>query len=179
MPCRKPVLNLTNLTPTNAIVYWSEVPTAVEYEYYLGNLASPPPFGTPVKAHSFQAPYLSSATQYNVFVRCKCDFYKMKTTSDWAQLEFMTPFPLSIGNAAKDNAVAVYPNPVHDVLNITVSGRYEGSNISITDVTGRVVKTIAVTAQSMAVDMKGMAAGTYFLKYNNNNNQDIIKLVKE
>ncbi len=179
MPCRKPVLNLTNLTPTNAIVYWSEVPTAVEYEYYLGNLASPPPFGTPVKAHSFQAPYLSSATQYNVFVRCKCDFYNMKTTSDWAQLEFMTPFPLSIGNAAKDNAVAVYPNPVHDVLNITVSGRYEGSNISITDVTGRVVKTIAVTAQNMAVDMKGMAAGTYFLKYNNNNNQDIIKLVKE
>ena len=67
--------------------------------------------------------------------------------------------------AATDNSVKVYPNPFTEILNIAEVR--EVASVSITDMAGRVVKTIAKpTAQLSLGDLK---SGMYLvtLKYKN------------
>jgi hypothetical protein len=61
-----------------------------------------------------------------------------------------------------------YPNPANDVLNVHVTAAHPAMTIHIIDLTGKVLITKKVTANSLnkpyAFNLKGLAAGTYILE---------------
>lgn len=167
VPCRAPQLSMNMLVSNNAIVTWSPVNTAYQYEYFVGTSATEPTLGTPHKFTSLQLPYLVPKSTYDLFVRCNCSDNGIKTNSKWALLEFATPPPTAI-NSIYMNAVnlSVYPNPAHDVLYVELSGKYSSkASIYITDVAGRVIQTVDVSADKFSVDVSRLAKGLYFLKF--------------
>lgn len=76
--------------------------------------------------------------------------------------------------------VAVYPNPVSDVLTVKVSGgNLEGATIEVRDVTGRLLKQIKVKNVQTQISMAGLAQGVYILKYQENNQERVFKVNKQ
>jgi hypothetical protein len=76
--------------------------------------------------------------------------------------------------------VEAYPNPVSDVLTVTVYG-VTGNNptVSISDVTGKVVKVVSVLNNGATINMGGFASGMYLVKYSDNNHTQTIKVNKK
>jgi len=86
--------------------------------------------------------------------------------------------------SATDNSnglsIIATPNPVANNLKVSIVGnRAENGVIQIADITGKVVKSIAVNATDVFVDMVDMATGVYFVRYNDNLQSQVIKVVKQ
>jgi len=76
--------------------------------------------------------------------------------------------------------VKVYPNPVNDVLNISVLGEVNAdASLQITDANGKVVMTKAIINNPQAIDISKLAKGVYLIKVNNNGKEITSKFVKE
>jgi hypothetical protein len=75
--------------------------------------------------------------------------------------------------------VTAHPNPVTDKLQVSTSGS-QGANpsISVIDVTGKVITTIAVTGTTTEINMSGMAKGIYSIRYIDDSHAQTIKVVK-
>lgn len=70
------------------------------------------------------------------------------------------------------------PNPVKSILSIRTNGN--NGNIIISDITGKIIKTVKVNSSELKMDMSNFSAGTYFLKYMDNaGHQQVLKVVKE
>lgn len=87
-----------------------------------------------------------------------------------------------INNASMDNTIAVYPNPANGQVNVRFDAAISnGSIISITDVTGRIVSssTIQNVAQGQIVSLntENINAGTYFITVKTENKNVVQKLV--
>lgn len=80
----------------------------------------------------------------------------------------------TIAELPKINQYFVYPNPVGDVLNYGYTGNENViSDISITDVTGRVVgmqhKMVNAGKQTYTINTAGLLPGFYMIRFTNNN----------
>lgn len=76
--------------------------------------------------------------------------------------------------------VEAYPNPVTDVLTVNIYGSTEkNAMITMTDVTGKMVKTVTVINNHASINMSGMISGIYFIKYTDNNHTQTIKVNKQ
>lgn len=76
--------------------------------------------------------------------------------------------------------VQAYPNPVSDVLTVEVYGTDAATGtLTISDVTGKVVKVINMEDGVATVDMKGMAQGMYLVRYADDNHTQVIKVNKQ
>jgi hypothetical protein len=74
-------------------------------------------------------------------------------------------------------AVLATPNPVHDVLQVTVQERV---NILISDMNGRILRKLTLGAGYHPVDVQSLQKGVYQLSvYRNNELVDVQKLVKQ
>ena len=74
--------------------------------------------------------------------------------------------PNSVGNIIVGANVAVFPNPVHDVINIKGLNSIEGSKqVTVISVTGSVVYSGTIEQQdNIAIPAQNMAAGVYMLR---------------
>ena len=86
-------------------------------------------------------------------------------------------WPLTIEEAMNSNAqIFVYPNPAYDILSVpSLYGTVK--NISIYDVTGRLVKFIVESNGS--IDIPELAPGTYIIKAKSNLGQHAGKFIKQ
>jgi hypothetical protein len=77
-------------------------------------------------------------------------------------------------------SVEAFPNPVSGVLSVRVFGS-TGSNavVIITDVTGKVIKTVTVTDDKAEISMAGLAQSVYFVKYSDSKQSQTIKVNKQ
>lgn len=181
VPCRKPGLSISYLSSDNSITVWKSVPTAYNYEYYLGSLSSLPPNGTPILVTYVQTPYLVPRTGYTISVRCNCSFYGVNTTSDWSSLDFTTLSPTEVGGFILPKAeVELFPNPVKETLFIKTTGlNGKTANAQLTDMGGRVLKTVTIDNNITIVNMEAMPAGVYLIKYQDADQSKILKFTKE
>jgi hypothetical protein len=181
VPCRRPQLAVTYLSSNNSITSWKPVPTAYNYEYYLGALSTLPPNGTPIVMTSIQTPYLVPNTGYTMSVRCNCEFYGIKTSSEWASVDFTTPSPTEIGGFILPKAqVELFPNPVKETLFIKTTGlNGKTADAQLTDMSGRVLKTFVIDNSITNVNIEAMPAGVYFIKYHDSEQSVILKFSKE
>jgi hypothetical protein len=76
--------------------------------------------------------------------------------------------------------VEAYPNPVSEILTVKVYG-VTGTNatITVTDVTGKIVKVVAVESSETKLSMSNLAAGSYLIKYSDNDHSQVIKVNKQ
>ncbi len=178
-PCRKPELQLSYLSPNNAVIYWSPVKTVVNYEYFFGK--DMPTLGTPIKSPSIQTPYIQPNKSYTVYVKCNCSDNGIKTSSGWASIDYTTPPPLSINNNSyQKTSIETYPNPVKNSLVIKLNGNAKGkATATITDVKGAVVRNISIDNATTNVDVAGLASGVYILQYSDAENNMTTKFTKE
>lgn len=84
-----------------------------------------------------------------------------------------------INNSSVAN-IAVYPNPVKDILNIDFGGRMTNScQILIANATGRIIFASKQTSDIMPIAVDDWTQGIYFIKITSNSESRIIKIVKE
>lgn len=87
---------------------------------------------------------------------------------------------LSIQENNSIDGVAVYPNPVNNVLKINLqqpSGKY---SVAVFDVLGRQVMTSSFNeSHTLELDVNNLAKGQYILKLTNKDNSYVTKFVKE
>ena len=82
-------------------------------------------------------------------------------------------------NSLVENKLAVYPNPSKELMNVT----YDGStlnNIQMTDLNGRVVKTLTVpNASNVQVNVSDLTPGVYMMKVVSDKGTSTKKVIKE
>jgi trimeric autotransporter adhesin len=86
-------------------------------------------------------------------------YYRLKQVDLDGTSSYSSLVPVNFLNSGD---VTMYPNPVEDLLNINVGGSAEGMTAVITDMTGRLISTRKLGADSK-LDMTGLQAGTYLV----------------
>ncbi|MBS1587263.1 MAG: T9SS type A sorting domain-containing protein [Bacteroidetes bacterium] len=107
------------------------------------------------------------------------NYYRLKVTGADRSVSYSNVVTATVttGNAF---TVRAYPNPVNDVLTVTLSGeRAANSNIIVTDMIGRTVATLNCDSDKMTIDMSGLAHGTYIVKYTDDAHSEIVKVNKQ
>jgi hypothetical protein len=81
---------------------------------------------------------------------------------------------------ASNFVVEAFPNPTKDQVNIKVNGQ-QGANaqITLTDVSGRIIKHESFAGNAATVDMQGIANGVYLLRYTDDSHNQTIKINKQ
>jgi len=75
--------------------------------------------------------------------------------------------------------VHLAPNPVQKTLKVTVSGATDtNGSVQVTDIVGKVVMTVMLHSDTATVDMSNLANGTYIIRYHDNLNTVVSKVVK-
>jgi hypothetical protein len=74
---------------------------------------------------------------------------------------------------------SVYPNPTSNVLNIENSANATMETIELTDLNGRVVKSLRVDATTAEVNISDLAAGVYMMNVNTDQGIAVKKVVKQ
>lgn len=81
--------------------------------------------------------------------------------------------------SVQNKNISIYPNPVKDVLKIDGLNAKEQNTISIIDVQGKIVLKTTTQNSSLSLNVKQLAAGSYFVKIEANNHTTTVKFVKE
>ncbi len=171
-------LTANNVTDNSATIVWTAVSGSNGYEYVLDELpADPTGPGTFTTFNTYVASSLMPATTYYFHLRTSC----FSQSSPWTSVSFTTlDIPTGVANVNGDNTlVNVYPNPVNNAAIVEISNAGENAQVQLTDISGRVLQTIAVKDGKAEVNMDGLAAGMYLVKYTDNAHSQLIKIVKQ
>lgn len=84
--------------------------------------------------------------------------------------------PLSFGEGL---GVRIFPNPAGDFVNVVIDKTMLGSELKITDVTGRVVSAVQLSFTNNPVSIAGFARGVYFITVKNTVREWNQKLIVE
>lgn len=85
---------------------------------------------------------------------------------------------VNIENENNENGINIYPNPSNGKFNIVLSKSVNNANISISDMTGKVILVKDMTSSyKQIVDLSSYSKGIYFIKFNINNKTLISKLI--
>jgi hypothetical protein len=78
----------------------------------------------------------------------------------------------------QSNAIKVYPNPTDGMVSIS-SGQSTIRSVSVYSNTGQVLNTYQFNAKEVSVNMKHLAAGTYFIKTITDSGTTTEKVIKK
>ena len=73
--------------------------------------------------------------------------------------------------------VKLYPNPVNDVLNISLDKEITG--VSIYNLLGQEVLSKSINSNETSIDVADLTTGTYLIKATSNNEVKTLKIVKQ
>ncbi|NPD46331.1 T9SS type A sorting domain-containing protein, partial [Lentimicrobium sp. S6] len=77
------------------------------------------------------------------------------------------------------SGMQIYPNPVHNQLNIDRANDAENLNYIILDATGNRVEQGVLTSSEKSIDLSELARGVYILQISDDMNQASIKIIKQ
>jgi hypothetical protein len=106
-------------------------------------------------------------------------YYRLKLVHTSGTTSYSKVVSATVRGAAVFSLEA-YPNPASDILTVKATGS-TGTNatIMITDLTGKVLKTLIVTDNKTQINIAGLAEGVYFVKYSDSIRSQTIKLNKQ
>jgi len=77
-------------------------------------------------------------------------------------------------------AMEVYPNPAGEFANVRVYGATGSTaTITVTDLTGKLVRTVPVSNNAATIGLQGIAAGVYLVKYDDGSQTHTVRLTKQ
>jgi hypothetical protein len=76
------------------------------------------------------------------------------------------------------NGLAVYPNPTAGEFTVELNNSSE-KTVEVTDLTGRVIMKASSLKEKMTINLNGYANGVYFVKIQNNDVVEVIRVVKQ
>lgn len=87
---------------------------------------------------------------------------------------------VAIENPELFTEISIYPNPASDVMNVDIPSGYSLLDISLYDVTGKLILNKNQVSGKLTLDVATMASGTYYLQVINPQNKQLktFKLVK-
>jgi hypothetical protein len=164
--CRAPGVQISHINTDEAVAYWDAVPTAYEYEYAITQSATPPTVGTKYDYLSIHTSALTDGKEYFIHIRSHCESLGTKTMSEWASVSFKTFATAIDDKLAGGFGITCYPNPVKDIMNVSIGGNKAGNAaLILTDISGRILQTIKVISADLKIDMNGLSQGVYLLRY--------------
>ncbi len=86
------------------------------------------------------------------------------------------PFPAGVANT-RLSAVELYPNPVSNLLHISTDGQY--STLTIYNIVGQVVSTMAIQKSTTAIDVQSYRPGMYYATLRGVNGTKTVKFEKQ
>jgi len=84
------------------------------------------------------------------------------------KMVFTAAITTGIENAESSNLISIYPNPVHNVLNVFLKNSTDNQTIYLLNSVGQVVLSKAVDAQETSINTEGLSSGVYLLKVGDN-----------
>lgn len=176
--CNPPAGFSVNGTTTNtADISWNAAAGVSGYEYAYTTSSTPPASGNPTSALNVTLSGLNPATTYYAHVRSNCNGTDF---SSWTTKTLFTQFPSSVSTVNNSNSITVYPNPVTDVLTIKTEGQVMGNaHIVITDMTGKIVRHMQITAGETRINTGDLPRGLYTLKYTDDARTQTIAVSKQ
>lgn len=82
---------------------------------------------------------------------------------------------VGIMETVNDYSLSLYPNPANSTLQVNIDERLLGKQLSLSDLSGRVLLSIKADKPSIQIDMSSFAKGVYLVRTGNT----VKKLVKE
>lgn len=169
-------VNVSKVTDSSAEISWGIIGGASGYEYVVNQTASDPSgAGTPVSNNNpVTVNGLTDSTLYYAHVRTVCGG---TVYSAWRTQSFFTWFPTTVKSILYNNDIVAYPNPVHDVVSITLP---EGKGILlVTDMMGKNILQLVTTSKSVNIDLSNQPVGLYLARFSGSNYTGSIKLLKQ
>ena len=115
-----------------------------------------------------------TCTGWWIFKRCTdapslASMYKFNDLSQ--NFRYANPNQENENNTLSQIGLRVYPNPASNQINFDFSNDATNAKCTITDMQGRIVKSITVLSSSPKIDLNNLAAGSYVLNVSFDNNQ--------
>lgn len=174
--CSMPVSLTATATNYGIDVNWTELGNADEWEVLYGkilldedgylvpeSLEDENYYTATGDSEASVSENLLTSTQYQIFVRSKCDD---DINSNWSLPVYKTTKATILELA--ENAVnpfAYYPNPVESNLYLTSGGR-EMNGVTVYDLNGRLIMSKNLTGVEGMINMESLTTGVYLLKVN-------------
>lgn len=115
------------------------------------------------------APNLPIAT-YTITKGSVANLYYMKTV--------YTDSLSTIDSSQNNQKLQIYPNPVHDILNIINPGKLNIETITVYSLTGQKVKTIS-SKTGENINLSSLKAGAYLVQFKTNEGIQSYKIIKK
>jgi hypothetical protein len=107
------------------------------------------------------------------------NYYRLKMKDAAGRYEYSKTVTATVKGLGKF-MVEAFPNPATDVLTVKVYGTdARQGTVTISDITGKVVKVMSIEDGMTVVDMKGLVSGMYLVKYSDNNHSQTVKVTKQ
>ena len=119
------------------------------------------------------------AGQANVYVAFRHYGVTNEFTMEVDNVSVTATLPLKTADFFASN-FSVYPNPSADVINLTSSTSAAINNVELTDINGRVVKTVALAGVAQTqLNISDLTSGVYFLSVESDLGKGVTKIVRK
>jgi|GEM_PF-6629610 len=107
------------------------------------------------------------------------NYYRLKMLDQTKNYSYSKTVQAYVAETDKFTVMAS-PNPAGETLKIMIYGTV-GSNahLKIMDVTGKLIKTLAVVQNEESIDLKNMSKGVYLIKYEDSQNTQTLRITKD
>jgi hypothetical protein len=76
--------------------------------------------------------------------------------------------------------VEAYPNPAHDMVNVSVYGDMgNNATVTITDLSGKVLQQVSMSGNTAGIQLNGLASGIYLIKYTDDKQSQTLRVTKQ
>lgn len=102
-------------------------------------------------------------------------FYRLKQTDINRNFKYSNIIRLNYNRKGTGPSI-VYPNPTNGSINILLDdNNMIGTEAILTDVNGKIIKTLKIVATNQSIDLSAMVNGIYLLRLNNNETLKVVK----
>ena len=170
--------DITSLQLTSASHDYKTKITGDKVEFIFENINLPAEIDNEAASHGFVA----------FKIKTKNNLITGNSVSNKADIYFDYNFPIATNpavttfatlgmNQIENKSIAVYPNPVNDILTISSKGTI--TSIQLLDVQGRLVATYLESEEKATINLRDKTSGVYFVKIYTENGVKLEKIVKK
>lgn len=179
-PCGMPgTVNITNIGADTAVISWTAVAPNANYQYIVDTSADVPTAadaGTPIDTNTLIIRGLLPAQMYHVFVRTDCG---SGVFSPWSPVHmFFSAYSVGIAQVQQTGAqFKAYPNPATNTLYLSFT--QAGGMLEVVNAMGSRVWAGNHMPKETQVDISGLPAGLYLLRYLHNGQMETSRIHKK